>query len=165
MHRPLVPLEESLRDVGLFGGLDSALLEKLAHDLQTVELAIGHVLFHEGETGRELYVVLDGEIEILKHSRQGRESRVAILGPGDWFGEMAVLDVMPRSATARAIAPCHLLRLTSQDLEALYRSDLKSYALILMNISREMSRKLRVADGILADFIANVAEQYSRRRS
>ena len=86
--------------------------------------------------------------------------RVAILGPNDCFGEMSMIDMQVRSATVRALAPSRLLKVTSEDMDALYRADLKSYALIVLNIARDMSRRLRVTDGILADFTANVLDEY-----
>ncbi|HTA89242.1 MAG TPA: cyclic nucleotide-binding domain-containing protein, partial [Polyangiaceae bacterium] len=88
------------------------------------------------------------------------EARVALLGPGDWFGEMSIVDIQPRSATVRALAPSRLLRISAADLDALYRYDLRSYSLIVLNLARELSRRLRVADGILADLISNVLDHY-----
>jgi len=86
-----------------------------------------------------------------------------MLGPGDWFGEMSVLDVLPRSATTRAVSPSRLLRFTAHDLDALYRRDLRAYSLLVLNIAREMSRRLRVADGLLAEVVSNMMDHYSRR--
>jgi CRP-like cAMP-binding protein len=85
---------------------------------------------------------------------------VAILGPSDCFGEMSMIDMQARSATVRALAPSRLLKITSEDMDGLYRSDLKSYTLIVLNIARDLSRRLRVTDGILADFTANVLDEY-----
>ena len=151
----------ALREIGLFGALSDDVLEHLAHLLKTSRVAPGDTVFREGDGGgREMYVVLDGEMEVSKRSRRGRDMRVAILGPNDWFGEMCVLDMQPRSATVRALAPSRLLRFTSEDIDALYRYDLKSYALIVLNIARDLSRRLRVTDGILADFTANVLDEY-----
>jgi CRP-like cAMP-binding protein len=90
--------------------------------------------------------------------------RVAILGPNDCFGEMSMIDMQARSATVRAIAPSRLLKLTSENMDALYRSDLKSYTLIVLNIARDLSRRLRVTDGILAEFAANVLDEYVATR-
>ena len=105
-------------------------------------------------------VVLNGEVEVTKASRNGVDARVAMLGPGDWFGEMSIVDIQPRSATVRAIAPSRLVRISSADLDSLYRHDVRSYAIVVLNLARELSRRLRVADGILADLIANVLDSY-----
>ena len=155
---------EQIREIGLFGGFGDDVLQSFVATLEVNELAPGTVVFKEGESGRELYVLLDGEVEVLRRSKRGHETRVAILGPSDWFGEMSILDVLPRSATTRVLAPSRLLRLTSHDLDGLYRKDLKSYALLVLNIAREMSRRLRVADGLLADMVSNVMDEYTRRR-
>ncbi len=149
-----------LREVGLFGALSDDVLEHLAKTLQPFRVQAGESVFREGDNAREMYVVLDGEVEVMKKSRRGRDMRVAILGPSDCFGEMSLIDVQPRSATVRALGPSRLLRMTSEDLDGLYRHDLKSYALVTLNIARDLSRRLRVTDSILADFAANVLDEY-----
>jgi CRP/FNR family cyclic AMP-dependent transcriptional regulator len=158
-------LNEQLREIGLFGGLDDEVLRTFIAELEVCELAPGSVVFKEGESGREMFVLLDGEVEVLRRSKRGHETRVAVLGPGDWFGEMSILDVLPRSASTRVVAPVRLLRLTAQDLDALYRKDLRSYSLLVLNIARDISRRLRVADGLVAELVTNVTDEYLRRRS
>lgn len=158
-----VPTVEELANIGLFGGLDPATLAEFVQRLPIVLLSAGDVVFREGDAGRELFVLLQGEMEVIKQSKSQREARVAIFGPGDWFGEMSILDIMPRSATVRAVAPARVLKMSASDLEMLYRKDVKAYAILVLNVAREMSRRLRVADGILADVMANLAETYSRR--
>ena len=149
-----------LREIGLFGALSDEVISHLAVALKPHKVAPGETIFREGDPAREMYVVLDGEIEVLKRSRRGRDLRVAILGPNDTFGEMSLIDVQARSATVRAVAHTSLLRMSSEDLDWLYRHDLKSYAIITLNIARDLSRRLRVADGILADFAASVLDEY-----
>lgn len=152
-----------LRNIGLFGALSDDVLEYLS-TLLTVEMPpAGSTLFREGEDANAMFVVISGEVEVLKKSKRNVEARVAVLGPGDWFGEMSIVDIQPRSATVRALAPSRLLRVSSADLDALYRHDLRSYAIIILNLARELSRRLRVADGILADLISNVMDQYLTR--
>ena len=161
---PPVTLDK-LRDIGFFGALSDDVLSHLVGTLKQVTTMPGDTVFHEGEAAHEMYVILDGEVEVLKKSHSGREHRIALLGPSDCFGEMSVVDMQPRSATVRAISPARLLRISCEDMDALYRHDLKSYALITLNIARDLSRRLRVTDGILADFTANVLEDYVLRRS
>jgi CRP/FNR family cyclic AMP-dependent transcriptional regulator len=153
-----------LRDIGMFGALPEDVLERLARTLKVVHVLAGATLFKEGEDGRAMYVVLRGEVEVSKRSHRGTDARVALLGPGDWFGEMSIIDVQPRSACVLALAPTSLLEITTNDLDQLYRQDLKAYAIIVLNLARELSRRLRVADAIIADLIANVFDtMYSRR--
>ena len=159
--RPIGPAE--LRNIGLFGALSDDVLEYLATLLTVETPPAGATLFREGEDANAMFVVINGEVEVLKKSKRSVEARVAVLGPGDWFGEMSIVDIQPRSATVRALAPSRLLRVSSADLDALYRHDLRSYAIIILNLARELSRRLRVADGILADLISNVMDQYLTR--
>jgi CRP-like cAMP-binding protein len=150
-----------LREIGLFGGLDEQTLEVLATELPVRQVGVGERVVSEGDAAKEMYVVIGGELEVLKRSPGGAEVRVAMLGPGDWFGEMAIVDVQPRSATVRSLAPSTLLRVTAKHVdELLYRRDLKAYSLLIMNIARELSRRLRVADGILSQFVGSVTDQY-----
>ena len=155
---PVTPA--TLREIGLFGALSDEVLQHLASTLHTLRVPPGDTIFREDDAAREMYVVLEGEIEVVKKSRRGRDMRVAILGPSDCFGEMSIIDMQNRSASVRALAPSRLLRMASDDMDALYRFDLKSYTLIVLNIARDLSRRLRVADGILADFTANVLDEY-----
>ena len=153
-----------LRNIGLFAALSDGALAHLTSSLTLLHPQPGTVVFREGTEAREMYVVISGEMEVVKRSKRGIDARVALLGPGDWFGEMSILDVQPRSATVRSLAPTRMLRITSGDLDALYRFDVKSYSLIVLNLARELSRRLRVADGIIADFVASVTESYHLQR-
>jgi CRP/FNR family cyclic AMP-dependent transcriptional regulator len=156
---------EGLREIGLFGALSDDVLGHLTKTLQQFAVMPGDTIFREAEPAHEMYVLLDGEAEVVKKSRNGREHRIALLGPNDCFGEMSVIDMQPRSASVRAVAPSRVLRISSEDMDGLYRYDLKSYALITLNIARDLSRRLRVTDGILADFTANVLDEYVSRSS
>lgn len=151
-----------LRNFGLFGALPENVLQHLASHVSVFTMEPGEYLFREGDEANCMFVVLQGDLEVLKRAKSGPDSRVAVLGPGDWFGEMGVIDVQPRSASVLTVSPARFVKITSADLDRLYRFDVKSYALIVLNIAREMSRRLRVADGILADLIANVVDGYGR---
>jgi CRP-like cAMP-binding protein len=168
MSQPRIPINDAppstdrLREIGLFGALSDEILEHLTKQLQLRRIAPGTTIFQEGDAAHDMFVVLEGEVEVLKKSRRGRVQRVAILGPNDAFGEMSIIDVQPRSATVRALAPARLLRIAAEDLDALYRHDVKSYAIVVLNVARDLSRRLRVTDGILADIAANVLDEYVR---
>jgi len=158
------PNIEELRNVGLFGAVNDDVLQFLASKLVVLSPKSGDVIFREGDPARDMFVVMSGEMEVQKRSHNGIDARVALLGPGDWFGEMSILDVQPRSASVRVLAPSRLLRISAADLDALYRHDTRAYAIIVLNIARELSRRLRVADGLLADFVINVMGHYIERR-
>lgn len=149
----------ALRSIALFGAVAPASLAQLALDLSAHTLAPGDFAFREGDAGAEVFIVLSGELEVLKQSQRGEQARVAILGPGDWFGEMSVIDVHPRSASVRALADSQLVTMSLAALEVLRQRDVSAYAAIVLGLAREMSRRLRVADGLLADLVANVVHR------
>jgi CRP/FNR family cyclic AMP-dependent transcriptional regulator len=156
--RPTIT-KATLRDIGLFGGMSEATLERLAGELPQVRAEPGRIVVSEGDMSTDMFIVIAGELEVVKRALDGSTVRVAMLGPNDWFGEMAILDVQPRSASVRSIAPSLLLSLGPEQVErVLYRQDLKDYSLLIMNIARELSRRLRVADGILAQFFVAMHE-------
>ena len=154
-----------LREIGLFGGLDEETLTVLSREIPIERVMVGTRVVNEGDPAREMFVVLDGELEVLKKSKtSSSEVRVAMLGPSSWFGEMSILDVQPRSASVRALAPSRVMRVSAESVDRLlYRRDLKAYSLFVMNIARELSRRLRVADGILAQLVGTVTEEYVPR--
>lgn len=149
-----------LRGIPIFEGLPAPVIEKLAASLEVRRCEPGALLFKEGDASRELFIVLSGELEVMKRSKRGRDARIAVVGMGDSIGEMSIVDDQPRSATVIAVAPSQLMRLGADDLSRLAETDLRSYATILHNVAREISRRLRVADGIIADFVAQVWDAY-----
>ena len=97
-----------LEKVPLFAGLSRRQLGKLLVKLFEKEYGAGEAIFLEGEPGKALFVVLDGKVSISRAGQRG-EHRLATLGPGAYFGELALIDDLPRSATARANEPSALL--------------------------------------------------------
>ncbi len=151
-----------LRNNRLFHDFDESVLQALVRELPPKVVNPGDVLIAEGELAPHMFVVVNGELEVLTHGvGESADVRLALLGPGDWVGEMAILDVQPRSATVRALAPSLLLCLTTHDVARLIQGhDAKHYGLLLVNIARELGRRLRVADRIIAQSSAALAKQY-----
>jgi CRP/FNR family transcriptional regulator, cyclic AMP receptor protein len=149
-----------LRDIGLFGGLGDDTLQHLASNLRIMNRGTDELIFSEGAEAREFYVLLRGEVEIFKALKSGAEARLATLTAGHWFGEMSVFDVQRRSASVRTLGPCRLLVITARDLDTLYRRDLKSYTLLVLNVTRELARRLRIVDELVADFIGKLGKEH-----
>jgi CRP/FNR family cyclic AMP-dependent transcriptional regulator len=153
---------DMLRSNRLFQGVEPATLERLIHELKPEVTDVGDRIIREGDSSDFMFAVINGELEVL--SRGGgtnAEVRVALLGPGDWVGEMALLGSQPRSATVRALAPSLLLRLRAEDVKRLIQDpEPAQYARILLNIACELGRRLRVADRLIAQSSAALAKQY-----
>jgi CRP/FNR family cyclic AMP-dependent transcriptional regulator len=155
-------LLEMLQQNRLFQGVSPQALAGLAQELEPVLAQPGEWIMREGDSADVLFVILNGELEVLSHaSNTHNEVRVALLGPGDWVGEMAVLDEHPeRTASVRSLAPSLLARLTVAHMNQLRARELGIYASVMHNIARELGRRLLVADHLIARTGSSVAKQY-----
>ena len=134
-----------LQQMPIFGAIDDEALQFLLDPVPSVSMSKGAFFFREREPADGMFVLESGHVSVLKEWA-GRELQLHRLDAGDCFGEMALLDLFPRSASVRAEADCRAIALTPAHLYRLYEHDAKSFALIQMNIAREMSRRLRDAD-------------------
>jgi len=139
---------ELLQQMPIFGAIRDDALEYLLEPAPSVTIKAGEFFFRERDPAQSMYVLEAGRVAVLKHW-EGRELLLRHLEQGDCFGEMALLDLFPRSASVQAVADCTAIELTSAHLMRLYERDLEQFALIEMNIAREMSRRLRVTDELL----------------
>lgn len=134
-----------LQQMPVFGGIRNDVIEFLLGLSNSVTLPGGAYFFREGDQGEALYVLEGGSVAVLKTAR-GRPVLLRQLGAGDCFGEMALLDMSPRSASVRALEDCRAIEIPIAGLMQLYQRDLEQFALIEMNMAREISRRLREAD-------------------
>jgi CRP-like cAMP-binding protein len=153
---------EMLQENRLFEGVSLEMLELLLREIKPEVAQTGEWIIREGETADFMFVVLNGELEVLSHGGgPSADVRVALLGPGDWVGEMALLEVQTRSASVRALAPSVLMRLTATNMQRLIKDrDPVLHANIMANVARELGRRLRVADRLIARSSAAMAKQY-----
>jgi CRP-like cAMP-binding protein len=146
-----------LQGIAVFGGLDDHAVDSVAARMTRREVGSGDVLVQEGEPGREMFVIRQGAVEVFKRAGSTAELRLALLRTGACFGEMALIDVQPRSAGVRAVEPSQLWSLANADLSALWKSDRDAFTMVVLNIAREISRRLRRADVLLASIHRIVA--------
>jgi CRP-like cAMP-binding protein len=134
-----------------FGGLSDASLDLLISMLVERCFEVGATVVAEGEPGRSMYIVHSGELVVSKLGESGCVIPMARLGPGDFFGEMTLIEVQNRSATVVAESPTELYELTARNLYTYYKADVHAYAMVLQNINRELCRRLRRADNRIAE--------------
>lgn len=129
----------------LFGGLSENSCCQFAQRMLCIELKPGDVLYQEGDSASSLFVLAEGKLEICKQ-HNGRQVVMGELKAGEFFGDMSFIDMQPRSMTVRASERAVAWQLDYSVLRDVYASELKCYTLVVMNIAREMSRRLRRAD-------------------
>ena len=142
-------LREALRETILFVELDDEQLEHIAAAGSVESLQRGVVLFEEGDEPGEFYLVLSGRVAIAQESDDGRESLLAVLGPGELFGEMGFLDGYNRSAQARALEESTVLIVPYGQLRLLYENNPAA----LWSAVRLLARRLRAMDQALSDTV------------
>jgi CRP/FNR family transcriptional regulator, cyclic AMP receptor protein len=142
-------VDEVLAKAGLFQGVAPEDAEALAAQFDYVEVPRGSVVFTEGEPGESLYIVLSGKIKLGRHTPDGRENLVAVMGPSDQFGELSLFDPGPRISTAVAVTDARLARMSKQAL----RAWIGERPAIAEQLLRVLARRLRRTNAMLADLI------------
>jgi CRP-like cAMP-binding protein len=135
---------ELLQRMPVFGGIRADILRFLLDLCPVVSVPANEFFFREHDQADSMFVLEAGKVAVLK-SWRGQEFLLRILKDGDCFGEMAVMDLLPRSA----VEDCTAIRLSAASLYQVYEHDLKQFALIQMNMGREVSRRLRETDNQL----------------
>jgi CRP/FNR family cyclic AMP-dependent transcriptional regulator len=134
-----------------FGGLSDASLDRLVAMLVERRFEAGATVVAEGEPGRSMFIVHAGQLVVSKRLESGRVLRMSGLEPGDFFGEMTLIEMQNRSATVVAENPTVLYELTARELYTCYKTDIHAYVMVMQNINRELCRRLRRADNRIAE--------------
>lgn len=138
-----------LRQAPLFSALDDDSIASLVSSLAETRLRRGEVLFHEGDSGDKLYVVLEGKVKLGRTSADGRENLLAILGPGQMFGELSLFDPGPRSATVTAVTESTFASLSHEDLQLW----LEGRPVVARGLLSQLAARLRKANDVVADLV------------
>jgi CRP/FNR family transcriptional regulator, cyclic AMP receptor protein len=130
-----------LRDVAIFGGLSEDTLAFILDRSARVRMATGESFITEGEMGTSFFVLESGQVRVHKDA-DGEAVVLCEFGPGAAFGEMSLLAVRPRSATIVAIEDCVAIEITNRSLFELYEDNTEQFAMLVMNLGREVARRL-----------------------
>ncbi len=134
--------EEELGRTTLFSELEGDLLADISARMVRRRYRKDSVVFVQGEYGTRCFVILSGSVKISAYAPDGREAVLAVLGPGDVFGELSLFDEAPRSADATAIEDAELLSLDDRALTEVVRANPE----LAMSLLRVLSRRLRFAN-------------------
>ncbi|GAB4210938.1 MAG: hypothetical protein OHK0013_32150 [Sandaracinaceae bacterium] len=140
-----------LRTVPLFAHLEPARLWQLAEQAVELELAPDDVVVREGDAGRAMFVVIRGRLSVEIHAPDGSVVALDELVSGSAFGEMALLDGEPRSATVRAVEPCRLLMLSAEALRRVGRAHPEVYEALLQALSARLRRTTKLVASLRHD--------------
>ena len=130
----------SLEQCALFAHVQPAGLQVLARAMTRRRFRRNEVIFHQGDPGDSLHVVATGAVKIVLPSPDGEEAIIATLRPGDFFGELALLDGAPHSATATAVEPVETLSLARAPFQQLLDEDRGLRTALLSGLAAELRR-------------------------
>ena len=148
----------------LFGGLSDDQLAEVRTFLKSASYKKDELLLIQGKPNNTLFFIVSGSVAIVKHTDESqqpssqespdvRDQEIARLGDGDTFGEMELIDIQPCAASVKALTATEVLTFTNRDLYLLSKSSPKTHTMIIMNLAREISRRLRNADEqLVVDF-------------
>ena len=131
-----------LRNVPLFSGLSEAELDKLSKVAGRKRVARGAFIVRAGDSTDSLYILLSGRAKVTNFDEEGREIILAWLGPGEFFGEMGLVDGSPRSASVMAVEPCELLNISSDAFTRCMQDNFE----VAQKLMQILVRRLREAD-------------------
>jgi CRP-like cAMP-binding protein len=131
----------ALQKYSLFGGLLTDQIERILPLLDEEVYEEGDEIIVEGTPNDKIRFILEGRVEVVK---QGIV--LCTFGEGDAFGEMEVLDVMPSAATIKALSRLRVMSISNRALREIYKIDIKTFSLLIMNLARDLSRRLRHMD-------------------
>jgi CRP/FNR family cyclic AMP-dependent transcriptional regulator len=163
--------DRALRQVPLFAELPPERIQELAQMVRRRTYHRGETIFHKGDPGSGLYILTGGQVKIVLPSETGEEALLAVLEAGDFFGELALFDGLPRSATVVAVQNAEVLVLHRDDFLGFVARN-PEVAIALFGV---LSRRLRAADeliqdavfldvpGRLAKRLLELAERYGRQ--
>jgi CRP/FNR family cyclic AMP-dependent transcriptional regulator len=141
--------DDVLRQAPLFSGLDDEAASALETSMSSSSLRRGEILFSEGDDGNQLYVVTEGKIKLGRTSPDGRENLLAILGPGQMFGELSFFDPGPRSATATAVTDVELKSLGHEALSPV----LNVHPDVAHALLNQLAGRLRRTNEVVGDLV------------
>lgn len=136
----------------MFGGLTAKELQ-IVHDYLDEKIyPQGTCILEQGEPNNTVYFIVDGEVSIQKYHQEEKDHKrvITTLHTGDSFGEMELIDIQPCAASVVCLTDTKIITLSNNDLYTLSTTHLKIFTMLILNLARDISRKLRSADDLLA---------------
>jgi len=136
---------ETLQKYSLFGGLLEEQIESIIPLMEKDSFGPDEIIIAEGKPNDKIYFLIEGQVAVSKG-----DTALSRFGEGEAFGEMEVLDVMPAIASIKSLSKVTVMSISNKALREIYKIDVKIFSLIIMNLARDLSRRLRRMDEKLA---------------
>jgi CRP-like cAMP-binding protein len=143
-------MHQHFQGVPIFAGLSEEAIGLLVKHAREMLVKAGDFIVREGESGNRFYLIGQGEVRVVKQVGTPQEFELARLGPRDFFGEMCILETLPRSASVQAVTDSEVFALSSLDFLYLYEKLPSEYGILVLNLARDLSRRIRHLDEVFA---------------
>jgi CRP/FNR family cyclic AMP-dependent transcriptional regulator len=139
----LAERQSFLQAIPIFAGISEEALAEINAKARELTCPAGSLAVHQGDSGCEMFIIHSGKVEVIKDRGDAGEVYVATLKSRDFFGEMCIIECMPRTASVRAVEDTILFGIKNMALYHLYEHLPSQYSIIILNIARDLSRRLR----------------------
>jgi CRP/FNR family transcriptional regulator, cyclic AMP receptor protein len=138
--------QEFLQSIPIFAGLTPEAVAEIAGAVDEVQFRAGEIIVNEGEPGNRMFIIHTGRVEVVKHLGKPSETTLGIFETKNFLGEMSIIECVARAASLRALEDSSLFSLKGTDLYKLFRHYPDQYAIVILNVARDLSRRLRAID-------------------
>ena len=143
-------LFNALATVPVLAGINQPALNLLAEEGLVHDFSLGTVIVREGDSGHSFFILVEGDVEVIKNIDGPHAVLLAILHSRTFFGEMCVVDPVPRAASVRTLTPVKAIEIRAGTLYHLFQKMPDQYSIVLLNLARDMARRLRSLDEAFA---------------
>jgi CRP/FNR family cyclic AMP-dependent transcriptional regulator len=141
---------QALTSAPFLTGLNTEALALLGEKDAVRDFAPDDIIVREGDAGHSLFIIVEGDVEVIKNFGAPHCALLARLHAGTFFGEMCVVDPVPRAATVRAVSAVKVIEITAGTLHHLFKKMPDQYAIMILNVARDIARRLRRLDEAFA---------------
>jgi len=135
----------TLQKYSLFGGLEEEQIKSILPLMEEENYGPDETIITEGKSNDKIFFIIKGHVSVVK-----KDVVLSRFSEGEAFGEVEVLDVMPAVASIKSLSPVTVMSISNKSLREIYKIDVKIFALMIMNLARDLSRRLRKTDEKLA---------------
>jgi CRP/FNR family transcriptional regulator, cyclic AMP receptor protein len=143
-------LFNALAAIPVLTGINAAAQTLLAEEGTVHDFAVGEWIVREGEAGHSFFILVEGDVEVIKNADSPHAVTLATFHRGTFFGEMCVVDPVPRVASVRTLSPARAIEIKAATLHHLFKEMPDQYSIVLLNLARDMARRLRALDEAFA---------------
>ena len=141
-----------LQKYGIFGGMVEEQIENIIPLMEMEEFSPEQMIITEGKSNDKIYFIIEGQVAAIK-----KDIVLKQFSEGEAFGEMEVLDIMPSVASIKTLTPVTVMSISNKALRTIYNMDVKTFCLMIMNLARDLSRRLRKMDEMLVSYSSSSA--------